>query len=128
MNSQDISVIIQALAGLFLIYISFRKAPAERANLNGGTAKTWSEAANLAREEADREHNKRLAAEAERDKISEDMVKLQDRLGMNHRNHYLVTFHLLAAGENPTIEDVIVEPVDEIVEGPGEINFKPKKK
>lgn len=107
--SQDLlQWIVNIVLGALVVYLSFRKAPAERRSLNGDATKSYAEAARLKGEE-----NLRLEQE-----ISE----LEKRLEIVERKKYRIMMEF-EIGDPPSIGVVKIEPIV-----PVEPTTRPRKK
>jgi hypothetical protein len=105
------AVTIGSLA--FMTYIAFRKAQPERNNLNGGTLKSYAEAARIAGEGLERANLKIQEMEISNAQSTSEFERRLQYL--ENGASYEVTFKF-TIGEFPTIGDVTIKPIVKVPE------------
>jgi hypothetical protein len=95
----DVNIIVlvgQLVLSGFLVWLAFKKAPAERASYNGASIKSYAEAARIKGEE--------------NLKLEEEILQLNHRLDIVERKKYKIAIEF-TLGDTPEIGKVIIEPI-----------------
>lgn len=96
MNQDLLQWIVNLILGGLVVYLSFRKAPAERRSLNGDATKSYAEAARLKGEE--------------NLKLENEISELEKRLEIVERKKYRIVMEF-EIGDPPAIGVVKIEPI-----------------